>query len=140
MNNPCDECAFSKQGAGLEPYNALRAKVCALGPLPFGCHHGLDWQSSKLWTFTEQRENLRRSGMCEGWRREVRELNAKGWFKTPYQVIRQAIAKQALQLIEIFVREENPVEKRKQRRLLSKMLRFLTSKDVGNKKLPLLYG
>ncbi len=139
MKNPCDECAFGKAGAGTEPYNALRGKICALGPLPFGCHHGLDWRNSSLWTFEQQKENLRKSGICEGWRREVRRLNEKGWFGV-FRVIRQAIAKQCLELIEIWIHEEDPVEKRKQHRALKRMLRFLTSKDIARKKIPLLYG
>ena len=136
--SPCSECAFSKTGAALEPYNAIRAEVCALGPLPFGCHHGLNWNGSKMWTPDEQRANLRKSGMCEGWKARVRLLNSKGFFGK-YTPIRRAIAKQFLELLEVWLAETDEKEKSSQHRAMKRMLRFLASRDIEHKKIPLLY-
>ena len=138
MKSPCNECAFSKQGAGTEPYNVLRSQVCALGPIPFGCHHTIDWRSQHSWTPAQHREAIRQSGMCQGWMARVRELNAQGWYGK-YRVIRRAIAKQCLELIDLFTDEKNPREKKRQLSALKRMLRFLTSKDIAHKKIPTLY-
>lgn len=143
MNRPpCDECAFSKNGAGQEPYNALRARICSLGPLPFGCHHGLNWHGSSNWTAAQVREGLRTAGICEGWRTEVQRLNRKGWFsgrRRTYLIIRKAVAKSALLLVELFSAasdKANVVQKKRYLASLKKHLKFLSSKDIEHKKLP----
>lgn len=137
MRPPCDECAFSKKGAGTEPYNALRARVCSLGPLPFGCHHGTDWHGSSTWSAEKTAQTLRTVGICEGWRSEVRRLNAKGWFGK-YRVIRRAVAKQALFCIEVFNSSEPGPVKKKYLRALKRMVKFLAEKDIERKKIPLI--
>lgn len=139
--SPCDECAFTKgAAANLEPYNQLRGMVCALGPLPFGCHHNLDWHNSDRWTVAQQREALRTAGICQGWAASVRELKAKGVYSTPFQAIRQAVAKQALMAIELFVGAKNEREKKRMHGLLRRMLSFLAAKNVAHRKIPLLWG
>lgn len=136
--SPCDECAFSNKGAGLEPYNSLRGRICALGPIPFGCHHGLDWHGSSSWSAAQAREALRTSGICEGWRAEVQRLNRNGWYGK-YRIIRRAVAKSALVLVELFTAASDnrkPVEKKRYLISLKRHLRFLSSRDIEHKKLP----
>src|SRR6266403_525908 len=75
----CDECAF-KPGAvaNKEPYNSLRAEVCALSGRPFFCHHSVDWKNQHSWN--NEREKCRTAGSCAGWRGRIQELQKKGWF------------------------------------------------------------
>lgn len=137
--SPCDECAFGKNGAGMEPYNQLRGQICVLGPIPFGCHHGLNWHDSSNWSGSEIRQALKNAGICQGWKREVARLNAEGWFGK-YRVIRRAVAKNALFYVELFTAASNvgnEPQKNKYLRALKRMLKFLYSKDIENKKIPL---
>jgi hypothetical protein len=138
MSRPtCDECAFGKKGAGTEPYNSLRGQICALGAVPFFCHHSLDWESDqRFWVGKVLTEKTRQSGICQGWKARVRQLHAKGWYGE-YRAIRSAIAKHALQLIEAFSSEKDPETKKQYQKKLRSMTRFLASRDIANKKIPL---
>ena len=136
---PCDECAFGKNGAGQEPYNALRGRICALGPLPFGCHHGQNWHGSSNWSAAQVQQALRTSGICEGWRAEVQRLNKQGWYGK-YRIIRRCVAKNALFLVELFTTASDKgaiTQKKKYLASLKRHLRFLASKDIEHKKIPL---
>jgi len=137
MKSPCEECAFSKKGAGQEPYNSLRGKICALGPIPFGCHHGTDWADSSSWSHDQVQLALRTTGICQGWAAEVRRLKARGWYG-PYRLIRRAIARRALLFIELFTAaKQGTPEKKKYLAQLKRMMRFLGTKDIEHKKIPL---
>lgn len=136
MKSPCQQCAFSKQGAGKEPYNSLRARVCALGPVPFFCHHGLDWKDQKNWVGPILTQNCRQSGICEGWRAEVRRLAAKGWYGE-FRIIKQLIAKHCLKLIDVFADEQDQTKKPEHVKKLQRMLKFLAKKDIRNEQIPL---
>jgi hypothetical protein len=135
--SPCDECAFGKKGAGTEPYNSLRGQICALGAVPFFCHHSVDWESDqRFWVGKVLTEKTRQSGICQGWKARVRQLHAKGWFGE-YREIRQAIAKHALRLIEAFTDEKDPETKKLYSKKLRKITRFLASRDIEHKEIPL---
>lgn len=140
-NIQCDGCAFKPGGeANKEPYNSLRAHVCALGPIPFYCHHDVDWRAQHGWSASQVREQCRVAGVCGGWTAEVQRLHARGFYNN-FRVIRQAVAKQCLMAIELFTNDTNtPKQKLETRKLLFKMVRFLASKDITHKKIPLLWG
>lgn len=136
MNKPaCNECAFSKNGAGKEPYNSLRATVCALGAIPFGCHHGTNWENSNTWTPEQIKAALREHGMCQGWKARVQELNGKGWYGE-YREIRRIIAAQLLKLIDAFVSEKDRKDKEKYLTSMRRMLKFLATKDIAHEEIP----
>lgn len=139
-NIQCEGCAF-KPGADAnkEPYNSIRAQVCALGPIPFYCHHDVDWKAQHGWNAAQLRESCRVAGVCGGWTAEVRRLHGRGFYGE-FRAIRQAVAKQCLFAIELFTSSEDGPKKSEVRRTLFKMVRFLTSKDIGHKKIPLLWG
>ena len=101
MSTQCDSCALgNKGGACLEPYNSLRAQICALGGIPFACHTGFDWQKGET-AFLEIPSNQRK--MCAGWQAKIREYKAAGRFDE-YAPIRRAIAQTALASIEEMIR------------------------------------
>jgi hypothetical protein len=80
----------------------------------------------------------RRSGICGGWSARVNVLRAKGYYNE-FRVIRHAIGKQCLEAIDLMI-DAKGQEKRKLSKLLMRMIRFLASRDVAHKKLPLLWG
>lgn len=124
----CEECAF-KPGAAAnkESYNSLRGQVCALGAVPFFCHHNLNWQEDqRLWVGEKMKENCRAAGICQGWKQRVAELHKRGFFGE-FREIRRAVALACLQLIE---------EPTKYKTRIRRMLRFLSSPDIGDKEIP----
>lgn len=82
----CNECALLPGGeANCEPENNLKAALCALGGIPFWCHHGLDWQNPenhKAANRAEARAKVQELGMriCGGWAAEVARLKSVGYF------------------------------------------------------------
>ncbi|MGH9522214.1 MAG: hypothetical protein ACRD3E_06755 [Terriglobales bacterium] len=127
MKPPCDTCAFGNAGAALEAYNNLRARVCALGAVPFFCHHSIDWQSQHSWKPNEIRRNARQSGVCAGWKREVKALTAKGWFKHA-RWLRHALAAVLLERINEWADEKDEARKSALLTQIKAMLRVLTQK------------
>lgn len=132
----CEDCAFKRGGAAnKEKYNKLRAEVCALGAVPFFCHHEVDWEN-RNWTPAQEKQNCRIAGSCAGWRMRVRELKAKGWFNE-FRSIRQAFAKIWLRLIDEWTEQKDPQKKRRTLLQMKSILKFLATKDIADKELPL---
>jgi len=112
MNNPCDSCAFVPGTVthDSEPHNLLRATICLLGPLPFQCHYlrdGRDIHADPAVPRYMSGNQYRGVGfrVCEGWRREVRELAATGYFKdSPRRT--KAYGMLALEELEIMLASE----------------------------------
>lgn len=135
----CADCAFKEGGAAnKEVYNRLRGTVCALGGVPFFCHHDIDWESQHSWTAAQKKKMCRRSGICAGWTVRVNDLRQKGYYDQ-FRVIRHAVAEQCLLAIDLMIDAKGKT-KRKMSRLLRRMIRVLASRNVGNKKIPLLWG
>lgn len=138
-NEQCMDCAFKEGGAAnKEAYNRLRGEVCALGAIPFFCHHSIDWQSQHSWTSEEKRQACRTSGACGGWVARVNVLRAKGFYDQ-YRVIRQAVAKQALFGIDLLC-DATDKKRKKVLSTLRRMMRFLAAQDIERKKIPLFWG
>jgi hypothetical protein len=76
MSDMCAGCAFRK---GCETWheveNRVTSQLCVSGPIPFACHHGLDWDSVLASALPVQAlvPAGERLHICEGWRRAVRE-------------------------------------------------------------------
>src|SRR5579863_867335 len=75
-NSPCSTCAYGTAGgAAKEPHNRLKGQICALGGIPFFCHHApdgreLNWHGGPAEYFASMRDR-RDIRMCAGWKREV---------------------------------------------------------------------
>lgn len=67
----CDTCAFGNAGAGTEPYNQIRAEVCAAGAVPFWCHRNFDWKAGTPPPGAQLK-------ICRGWQARVAQLNRQG--------------------------------------------------------------
>lgn len=136
---PCSECAF-RPGADAheEPYNRLRGMICAYGAVPFFCHHKVPWRD-KIKMMAFNREMARQAGVCHGWRTQVGKLAASGFYGDGFLVIRREVAKQCLVAIDQFTGSRG---KRRARliKLLQAMVRFVCSRNIAHKKLPLLWG
>ena len=83
---PCDTCAFGKAGGATEPHNRLKGQICALGGLPFFCHHApdgreLDWHGDSADYFRSLR-NKKDRRVCAGWKREVRAYRSRGFLES----------------------------------------------------------
>lgn len=124
-NVGCGSCAYREASITRhEPYNALRALICALGGIPFYCHQGFDWRTAKgRFPAGAPRK------VCEGWKREV-ALKAKDpeWRKTLW--FRRAIAELTVGAVEQFVSEEDPGEKKRLLRVMQRGIRKLAQKRL----------
>jgi hypothetical protein len=141
MNPPCETCAFAKPGspgAASEVWNRARGWICAQGPLPFFCHHTrsgaeIDWQKDPLAPLhvppTERK-------ICGGWQRAVAAISATGKFNlghTPedrdaLRRYQRQLARHAFDVLEHYIAEADPEEKRKLRRELKDTCRALGEK------------
>jgi hypothetical protein len=124
----CEGCAF-KPGAAAnrEPWNRLRSMICALGGIPFYCHHGLDWKrgekavgdalviikhQAKLEEIGIPKAALLRARLpikdgeklhvCGGWRKAVGAIHAAHptWFGGQDASVRRILALHALDSLE----------------------------------------
>jgi hypothetical protein len=80
----------------------------------------------------------RKSGICGGWGHSVNYLRGKGYYDQ-FRVIRHVVGQQCLQAIDLMI-DSKGKEKRRASKLLRRMIRFLASRDVARKKIPLLCG
>jgi hypothetical protein len=127
--NPCDTCAFRPGSVthDREPQNSLRGELCALGAIPFYCHHGRDGQVRDLGSppmKARARRVLVQAGetvICQGWRRAVAELAATGYFKDSPRV-KRAYAELGLGALQIFITEEKGPKKRMASRVLKDVI------------------
>lgn len=127
MSATCETCALGNTGAACEPYNALRAQICVLGGIPFGCHQEFNWQGGATEWFKIP-PNQRK--MCGGWQREVRALSLKGYFDE-YRSIRRALAECALDAIELLIvcgNEGDEQGYKEARERIERCLRILSEK------------
>jgi hypothetical protein len=101
-SKPCEGCAFTEgTEANLCPYNRLKGELCLLGGVPFYCHHDIDWRSPQTHK-KKSRQEVRAIKVCAGWRREVAELAATGYFKTE-RAEKKANGELGLGALETFV-------------------------------------
>lgn len=116
--NPCDTCAFRSGSVthDEEPHNRLRSELCALGAIPFYCHHGADGTVRDLGTVTRETQRVAvQTGfivICQGWRRTVKELAAAGYFKESPR-LKRVYAEVGLGALRTFVSEEEGPKKRR---------------------------
>lgn len=134
----CDTCAFGNSGAAKEANNALKGKICALGAIPFWCHHGkdgteYDWQNSKLGPYELEQSNRK---ICAGWQAEVAKLKRRGFFDE-FRAIRRAAARVAFRSLEIFIDKTVSLHKKERARvMLERCLKFLVKRDIRHEELP----
>lgn len=124
MSNPCDTCAFRRGSVthDSEPHNNLKGILCILGAVPFYCHHGFDWEGRDE-TDPTIKEDIRKGTIqiCEGWKREVRELAATGYYDHNREVVR-VYAQLGLGALHIFLNAEDGSEaKQKAERQLNQI-------------------
>lgn len=110
--NPCDGCALTSGAcANQEPYNHLRARICARAGIPFYCHDTklADWRSPVEFKVAILKHQP--IPICQGWTREVRQLVAAGHFKKPEvrEVLKQ-VGTMALLALEKFVNTDRDVD------------------------------
>jgi hypothetical protein len=134
MSNPCEGCAFSEgAAANLEVHNRLKGLICLLGPLPFHCHHlkdGTDIHADPKYHESMTREEFRKADMqiCAGWKREVRELAATGYYRDN-PLTRRGVAQAGLEHLKIFVgAEEGSEDKQDSHRILTRIMEWLGKK------------
>lgn len=111
---PCDGCALSPgAAANKEPENALKAQLCVLGGLPFLCHHGQNWQDEAAHKRTPR--EARQAGMvsCAGWKREVKALAAKGYYREVGEVLR-VYGMAAIKALERYIKAEPDSKEKKE--------------------------
>jgi hypothetical protein len=122
----CEGCAF-KPGAAAnrEPYNLLRSEVCALGAIPFFCHHSIDWKNRKM-DSASIRADVRIAGICQGWKRRVGELRAEGYFvDVEKRRTRRFSAMYILGVLDEWIEQKDPTEKKILHSQLREALRLL---------------
>lgn len=141
MNEACNSCAFGPiGGAADEPLNTFTAQICSFGALPFYCHHGRDgveyeWRNSPLGPLLLERSNRK---VCAGWRSQVAELNAAGYFKTSAtRLIRRLVARRGLAMFHRFLDEENLHRKEKARVQMEKCMLYVITKNNETMGIPL---
>jgi len=107
----CDTCAF-RQGCEThdsEPYNRLKAMICAKAGIPFFCHHGFEWQDTQIFEINRRFVTIGGSGtpqhVCAGWKRQVAKFKEDGWFpRDPEQRrVQLQVGRAALTLMRRFV-------------------------------------
>lgn len=104
----CQSCAFRADSiTRREPYNALRAKVCALGAVPFYCHQGLDGPPGEQYRDQFPPGAPRR--VCQGWKQETASLAKQSWWRESLRV-RRWIARIALVHIDLAIGREGSLK------------------------------
>jgi hypothetical protein len=111
----CEGCAFTDGAvANLEPDNNLRGQLCVLGAIPFYCHHAEDGslQNLKDVKRSELRERIQsgQTVICQGWKREVSELAATGYYAKSLTA-KRAIAVLGLGALAIFTSTQDRQKK-----------------------------
>lgn len=124
--NPCDTCAFRPGSVthDEEPQNYLRGELCALGGLPFYCHHDRAGAVQNPADLKMTRREAVQSGktvICQGWRRAVKELAESGYFKDSPR-LKRAYAELGLGALQVFIDEEKGPKKRMAARLLKDVI------------------
>lgn len=135
MPNPCEGCALTKgAAANCEPNNHLAAMLAVLGPFPFYCHDAMEWRDELIHHFPPRL--LKRLGqlkVCEGWRREVAELAATGYYAGDVvdKRLRRTVAWAALVALNEFTKEgATPAQKDKARLKLRAYLEELVERKA----------
>lgn len=135
----CSSCAF-RQGCEtyFEPFNRLRSEICALGPVPFLCHHLLDWQSHISvvnGVAFDIHGNSQKAHVCEGWKARVRELAAAGRFSDPeINKIQRLAAQRALHVINLAIDADGELKETYYRELRG-LMQLLTGKEIEQDKI-----
>jgi hypothetical protein len=134
-NKPCGGCALTKgAAANTEPNNHLAAMIAVLGPFPFYCHDAMDWRND--FTHYLPPRLLKQRGelnVCEGWKREVRDLAETGYYggEVEDKRLRRTVARAALVALRDFLTEGiAPGEKESARLRLGAYLRELVERKA----------
>ncbi len=141
--DPCATCAFGKSGgAADEANNRLKGMICALGGIPFFCHHGRNgkeyaWRDGQLGVM-ELPPNERK--VCGGWRRTVAMLAKRGHFRwtkvladnAALRRYQQSLGSDACRALDDFLGETDPEAKAKANRDLRMNLEALKGDGVPN--------
>lgn len=117
MSTPCEGCALTEgAAANCEPKNNLTAQLCVLGAIPFYCHEGFEWQAYGDGDPMPKRKRaeLKTLGatICQGWRREVKELAAAGYYDGHRESTRAIAVFGIVQMNKMLAAEEGSLEKR----------------------------
>jgi hypothetical protein len=123
---PCAGCAYTTGAdANREPRNYVAAQLCALGGLPFYCHHAKDGSLVDIREIpVEQRRAEIQAGrlqICRGWRRETAELHRAGYFDAARDLKRQ-FAEAALRALGVFTGSKAGARKERAAKLLRDVL------------------
>jgi hypothetical protein len=138
--SPCEGCALSPgAAANKEMYNHLKSMICLLGPLPFMCHNGQDWQDPASHRLAPREVFRQGWRICERWRREVAKLTATGYYENAR--VTKPFATAALRELDNSLSEDLGEEERTQ--ALQALAEFLatlyrecerrTGEDLGKK-------
>jgi hypothetical protein len=126
-NVGCGSCAFRDGSVTRhEPYNAIRAQICALGGVPFYCHRDMDGPVGD-----EFRGRLPPGipyTVCEGWKSEVRRRAKLSWWRESLRM-RRTIARIALLHFEGFI-DSDPKRKKHHLAVFKRALHLLTKKSI----------
>lgn len=134
MSNPCAGCAFTEGSrANLEPDNHLRGILCLLGPIPFYCHHlpdETDIHDDPKYHQSMTKKEFRGHGMviCGGWKREVRELAATGYYRERPMITRAIAVAGHDHLSEFLSAEEGSEDKLEAQTVLGSIVKQLGEK------------
>jgi hypothetical protein len=107
----CETCAFRPgSDAARESNNYIKARLCALGGLPFYCHEGTNWKDPHSHRVASHAE-LRARGIrvCAGWKAEVGRLADAGHFRKG-RLFKRALAFVGLESLIIFLSKESDPE------------------------------
>jgi hypothetical protein len=109
MPSPCNSCAY-KPGCAThdkELHNRLVSLISAMGGTPFYCHKNIAWDKG-VEVIQFRGKQMYANGdpleqpliVCEGWKREVAALKAKGHFKdAAVNAVRRIVSRRILALL-----------------------------------------
>lgn len=121
----CASCAFRRGSpTRYEPYNAIRAKICALGGVPFYCHDGFDGPPGDEYRGQFPPGAPRR--VCCGWKAEVAANAKQPWWRDS-RSMRQTVARIALIYVDDAINSDGEL-KGKNWKVVQCALNFLTNK------------
>jgi hypothetical protein len=107
----CETCAFRPgSDAAREANNYIKARLCALGGVPFYCHEGTDWKDPASHVVKDYAE-LRGRGLrvCAGWKEETGRLARAGHFLKG-RMFKRAFAIVGLESLILYLSKESDPE------------------------------
>lgn len=116
----CEGCAFTAGAqANLEPYNSLKAIICALGFLPFYCHHTRDGRDITDRPKTMSRAEMKQQQLviCAGWAAKTKRLRTAGHYVGRIKTLQYVAAYAVEQLDAMLDYKTNDEEGRAQAKI-----------------------